>query len=547
MISIVTSDTMRALEQTVMDEGVSEADLIERAAAGIAGYIDGNVRSNAVADRSVLALAGPGNNGVDALLAAALLVERGWQAFAILVGRKDLDEIPADPESMSKIQVVDEIPPVDVILDGIYGISGRTDLPDPVNSTLNMVGKAKRRAPVPLLVAVDCPTGTNTETGEVAESILRADVTLCISNPKIGMLRAPALDYLGELVILDIEVRTDEPDPGVGAMMVDRDYVRTSLVPRPATAHKSQVGGLLIVGGAPGYYGAPRLAGEAALRAGCGYVGMAVPRSIAGSIATAVPELIFHPLSDADGRRSATTVREALSESKRYDALVVGPGLGRDEVASTLLENLFELHHPDRHDDARESIFGIPRRVEAVVDADDSNISAFPLVIDADALNWLSQQENWPSLLEGRTCVLTPHVGEMARLLKLESEEVAADAWNVARQAASDLGQVIVLKSAMTCVATPEGELFVAPRPTPELATPGTGDVLSGLIGAFLAQGNAPTAAAAIAIYAGAIAGRIARLRLGSRSVIARDVTACLPDVLRELESPALSMLSEAW
>ena len=547
MISIVTPDAMRALEQSVINDGVSEAELIERAATAIADFIHRNVRSSDGTSRSLVALAGPGNNGVDGLLAAALLVERGWQAYAVLVGRKNLDGLPGEPEMLSQIQVVGDIPQVDVILDGIYGNSGRTDLPKPAKTALEMIRRVRGEARPPILIAVDCPTGTNTETGQVADAIVGADVTLCISNPKIGMLKSPALDHIGELVALDIGVRTDDLDPDVRASMIDRNFVRSALAPRPATAHKSQVGGLLIVGGAPGYYGAPRLAGEAALRAGCGYVGMAVPRSIAGTIATAVPELIFHPLSDADGRRSATTVREALSDSNRYDAFVVGPGLGRDEVASTLLESLFQLHSPARREEARESIFGIPRRIESVEDSDEGDVRSYPLVIDADALNWLSELDDWPSLLEGRTCVLTPHVGEMARLLDGETGDVAADPWNVARQAASDWGQVVVLKCGLTCVATPEGDVFVAPRPTPELATPGTGDVLSGLVGAFIAQGNAPADAAKIAIYVGAMAGKVARLRLGARSVVARDAIEGLPVVLRDLESPALSRLTEAW
>ncbi|CAN5671594.1 bifunctional ADP-dependent NAD(P)H-hydrate dehydratase/NAD(P)H-hydrate epimerase [soil metagenome] len=546
MIPIVTPDTMRALEQQVMDTSVTELDLIQRAATQIANYLDRSISSKGMNPRSLLAVAGPGNNGVDALVAAAMLASRGWEVYALLVDRKGLSELPLSDDLVSGIQLVTEVPEVDVILDGIFGNSGRIDLPDTVTSALEKIAEAIRSNSPPLVVAVDCPTGTNTLTGEVASSILSADVTLCISNPKIGMLRTPAIEHLGQLEVLDIGIRTADVDPEVRAAIIDAGHVRSNLVSRSVGAHKSQVGGLLIVGGAPGYYGAPRLAGEAALRAGCGYVGLAIPRSIVGAIASAVPELIFHPTSDSDGRRSATTVREALSKSSRYDAIVIGPGLGRDEVASALLSELFDSHAGAAIEAAPSSAFGIPRRTARPEAENETNLSAYPLVLDADALNWLSEQDDWPSLLQGKTCVLTPHVGEMARLLGVEPEDVSSDPWTVARTAAADWGQVVVLKSQLTCVAKPEGDVVVAPRPTPELATPGTGDVLSGLIGAFIAQGSAVADGAAIALYVGAMSGKMALTKHGARSVIARDVIDGVSRVLRDLESPTRARLAAA-
>ncbi len=542
MIPIVTPETMRSLEQAVMDAGTSDAELIGRAAQLIAAYLDERVLPEASGERSVLAVAGPGNNGVDAIVAASMLARLGWRANALLVGRSDMSEHPELEDHLADVEVVEHAVAADVILDGIFGNSGRTALPDDAVAALQEIEIA--RSARALIVAVDCPTGMNTLAGEVADEIVAADVTLCISNPKVGMLKSPAINYLGELIVLDIAVRTAELDPDVGATLLDDSFVRSRLPERRAIGHKSQAGGLLIIGGAPGYFGAPRLAGEAALRTGCGYVGLAAPRSIIGAIASAVPELIYHPLSDADGRASARVVGEALTEGGRYDAVVCGPGLGRDEVATRFLSELFAPATPSSEQQAPDSPFGIPRRHAAQESSEYSGIGDLPLVLDADALNWLSTQEDWPALLADRACVLTPHVGEMARLLSIEPDEVAADPWGVARKAASEWRQVVVLKGTITCVATPDGELYVAPRATPELATPGTGDVLAGIVGALLTQGCAPADAAALGIYIGSLAGCAARQQLGTRSTIARDLIAGLSVVLTQFDSPAVSRLT---
>ena len=532
MKRIVSPEEMRELEQDVIETGVSVADLIERAATEISTFLDRNLVTPTEEPLSVVAVAGPGNNGVDAIVAAAMLAEKGWQASVSMVDRTDLSEHPDLSHYLDGLVMTEDLGVADVVLDGIFGNSGRTDLPDGVPDMLERIDAA-RAATGCLVVAIDCPTGTNTETGEVADSIVAADLTLCISNPKLGMLREPALGYLGELIVLDIgvsDVAIDSPS------MVTINDVRTRLPARSAAAHKSEVGGLLIAGGAPGYFGAPRLTGEAALRSGCGYVGLAVPRSIAGAIASAVPELIFHPTSDADGRASASVVNEALTEGGRYDAVVIGPGLGRDEVATRFMSELFESATQALTTESPSSAFGIPRRASQQEEAEAFDLSEFPLVLDADALNWLAGVESWPQLLEGRSCVLTPHVGEMARLLDVDRDEIAAEPWKTAGEAAREWGQTVVLKCAITCAASPEGDIAVAPRSTPELATPGTGDMLSGIIGAFLAQGLAPFDAASSAIWVGAMAGRRSRLRLGTRAVVARDVIDELSGVFRSLE-----------
>ncbi len=539
MSSIVTPQTMRDIDRTYLEEGTSESELILRAASEIAHYVDNAAPENRQRPRSVIAVAGPGSNGVDAIVAAALLVERGWSASALLVLRNELPAFPAVEQHLSSIEIVEEIATADVILDGIFGNSERTDLPEDVLNTVGAINAARSQLGVTVF-AIDCPTGTNALTGETASAVVSADVTLCISNAKVGLLRRPASDHIGELELLDIGLPVLTPDADVRAVMIQPNLVKTCLPQRRSDAHKSSVGGVLIVGGAPNYFGAPRLAGEAALRSGAGYVGLAVPRSIVASIASAVPEIVFLPTTETDGRKSAEIVRKAVDDHDRYSSIVVGPGLGSDEVTRDLLHNLFGVHEEQQETQGSSTVFGIPRRSTPSRVTGDSRLSRIPWVIDADGLNWLSAQDDWVALLRSKRCVLTPHPGEMARLLGVDQFEDAADPWDVARSAAVEWGQVIVLKGGFTCVATPDGYVYVAPRATVELATPGTGDVLAGMIGAFLAQGCSPTEAATLSVYLGSMAGKDAKRRFGVRSVIARNLIDGIPQAIVGLEQARL-------
>jgi NAD(P)H-hydrate epimerase len=537
MIPILTPDQMRAVEQAAIDAGTPVEHMMERAADRIASFINHHVIRHEAGARTVLVLAGPGNNGGDALAAAARLAESGWEARAVLVSRSGFDGVPAAQEDLARLQIVDdlgEFDTLDVVLDGIFGNSGRAELTDAAREAIGTSSVYGRRLGA-VMIAVDCPSGVDAMTGEADDAAFQADLTLCISHPRRGLLREPAASRVGELVVLDIGLTAS--DIADAPMHIDAGFVRERLPFRRASAHKSRIGGLLIVGGAPGYFGAPRLAGEAALRAGCGYVGLAVPRSITTAIAAQVPELIFHPTSDGDGRRSAATVREAVNDSERYDALVLGPGLGRDEVADDLLSDLFMPKQPAAAASTSSSVFGIPRRQEVVSETAGGRFESLPRVIDADGLNWLSEQEDWPELLREQRCVLTPHPGEMARLVGSNVDDVLADPWTVALDAARSWGQIVALKHGYTCVACPDGRLLVAPRATPELATPGTGDVLSGVIGAFIAQGLEPEDAAAAAVYAGSMAGRSARSVFGVHSVIARDLIDAIPRTMLDIAS----------
>ena len=327
----------------------------------------------------------------------------------------------------------------------------------------------------------------------------------------------------------------DDVRPRLGSadLLVDETIARGLLPRRSFGAHKWGVGGVLIVGGAPHYVGAPLLCAMGAGRAGAGVVNLAVPRGVIGAIASAIPEVAYLVLPETEGQAGGRRAAEEIGKRlEKIAAVVVGPGLGEDEAAASLLEALFGASAR-----TRPIGFSAGGRAEATDEAAAGPLAAAgkPLVLDADALNWLAGQERWWERLPRRGAVLTPHVGEMARLTKLSADELTADPVGAARHAAREWGQAVVFKYGFT-VATDGDRAYVADDAPRSLATAGSGDVFAGTIGAFLAQGLAPLEAAALAIYVGVRAARRLEARLGTLALLASDLPLAMAEVLANLE-----------
>jgi NAD(P)H-hydrate epimerase len=385
-----------------------------------------------------------------------------------------------------------------VILDGVFGIGGRDELLPDLERAFEAATRARLMRGT-ALVAIDVPSGVDSASGAAHPAAFRADVTLCLGLPKLGLIREPAATHVGELVLLDIGVPA--PDIPGRPRMIDETSVRQLLPRRRASAHKHDVGALVVIGGAPLYFGAPRLTGEAALRAGAGLVCLAVPEPLVAVIAGQVPELVCVPLP-MDGDAAGRAIRAFVDDRHRVvTAAAIGPGLGRAETTDRLLDALLDDNG-----------------------AGSDALGSVPLVIDADGLNWLARRDRWPRRLTPGRAILTPHPGEMARLLQIEPDALLKDPIETARRAARRFEQVVVFKTGFAPIATPQGEVWISPRATPELASAGTGDVLTGLIGGLLSQQLAPADAARAGVYIGALSGRAARTRHGVRGVVATDV-----------------------
>lgn len=514
MTPIVTALQMRELEAATIAAGSTEADLMRRAAEQIAQWIE--TRITRERQRRALAFVGPGNNGGDALVALALLRERGWACECIMFGRDTVGVLPADRESLAAITRADtaRISHADVILDGVFGIGGRTDLPESVATAFRLAREARQLHRIPM-IAIDVPSGTDATTGNASLDSFRADVTLCLGFVKRGLLIEPAASHAGDIEHLNIGLT--EPPVGWSDQVITIDDIQRCLPQRRASTHKSDAGTALIISGAPTYYGAPRLAAEAALRAGAGLVALATPESVVPTIAGQLPEVVHIGLPDEADALSERVLSFIGSRASTLQSIVVGPGIGRGKMADSIMTLLFSDEYASR------SWFDHP---------------APGLVIDADALNWLSERDEWYERIPPRSAVLTPHAGEMARLMRTGREVVRESSLALASEAAVRWQQHVVLKSGVTALATPDGHLRVSPRATPELATAGTGDVLAGLIGGLMAQGLDAERASMCALWVGATAGKRARDNGSTLSVIARDVIDQIPRVMNAVIEP---------
>ncbi|MCC6314283.1 MAG: NAD(P)H-hydrate dehydratase [Thermomicrobiales bacterium] len=323
------------------------------------------------------------------------------------------------------------------------------------------------------------------------------------------------------------------PELGPKDATIDRALALALLPRRAFGAHKWGVGGLVIVAGAPGFAGAAALSAAAAGRAGAGIVHVAAPRSIASVVVMRSPEVVTVPLAEGEtafaGRRSLEGLEAKLEKSA---ALLVGPGLGEDEAAGALLGALFGAG-PTR----TRIGFGFGAAPDVEIPASEGVIgrAGKPVAIDADALNWLAKQPSWPDLLPKGNAVLTPHVGEMSRLLDRPTDEILADPVGTTREAARAWGTVVLFKYGYTAISDGERTLVAEDAPT-SLATAGTGDVLAGAVGAFLAQGLMPLDAAALAVYTGMQAARRVERRVGTLGLVASDLPLAIAEELAALE-----------
>jgi hydroxyethylthiazole kinase-like uncharacterized protein yjeF len=346
-----------------------------------------------------------------------------------------------------------------------------------------------------VVIACDVPSGVDASTGEVAGAAVRADATATFHAAKPGLWISPGKDHAGEAHVIDIGIPPGAPvHPSVGLITSD---VVAGIPTRGRESTKFAAGAVLVCGGSTGLTGAPCLASEAAQRAGAGYITALVPASLNYVFEQRLLEAMSVPLPDIEGGLQPSAADTILERTQRAGALVLGPGLGRGPAT-----------------------FELARAVAARAE--------IPLLLDADGLN---AHAGRLGVLAGRSApaVLTPHAGELARLLDAESAEIAAHRLASAHRAASEAQAILVLKGDDTIVAAPDGRAGISRGGSPALATAGTGDVLSGVIGAYLSKQMDPFHAACAGVFVHARAGQLAAARIALEGVIARDVIECLP------------------
>lgn len=514
MEKLVNVAEMIAIEQAAAAAGLSSATLLQNAGGALADFV--NTAYSQKADQNVLGLVGKGNNGGDTLVALAQLATAGWAARAWLAVARPLDDpwlarfIAAGGEFVTRADDPDYsrlaawVGAGAVLLDGLLGTGVSLPLRAPYPAILGAAAAALEAAPArPAVIAVDCPSGVDCDTGAAPVECLPADWTVCMAACKRGLLAFPAYNYVGRLHLADIGLAPDFPPlAAIPRAVLDAAGVRAMLPPRPLDSHKGTFGRALIVGGARNYYGAPLLAGRAAFRAGAGWVTLATPEPLVPALAGHFPEATWLPLPHIEGSLLPDSVENIGHELGRVTGLLVGPGIGADPDTGEFLRDLLAVR-------------GLP-----------------PLALDAEALRLLARMKNWPGRLPAQT-VLTPHPGEMAALTGLTTAAIQADRLALAERSAAEWGCVVVLKGAFTVVAAPDGRSHILPIATSALARAGTGDVLAGILVGLMAQGLAPFEAASAAVWLHAQAGLAAARRLGSNAgVLAGDLVDELPALL---------------
>lgn len=534
---LVTVAEIQAIEKEGDERGVSYEEMMERAGSGVARIV--HDLFNRSAHDTVTALVGSGNNGGDALVACEVLAELGWHVRAVLVRHRSEDDPYVHRVKKAKGEVLDFarendwtkleswMDTSDVLIDGILGTGFQLPLRPELEkflSRLHEMGLPRH------IVAVDCPSGIDCDSGETAPFVLPAEVTICMDAVKIGLLRFPANNYVGRLEVVDLGLPNDlSAFQSIKTFVVSDEDVEKSLPKRPKDAHKGTFGTAMVVAGSVNYTGAAALAGEAAYRIGAGLVRMAVPSPLHAVLSGLLPEITWLLLPHEMGMIAEEAADVILSNMERVTAVLLGPGLGLEPTTTRFFERVLANAHGEPKTEGMGFLGGSQRKQPAVK-------SLPPCVIDADGLKHLARIPDWYRQLPPES-VLTPHPGEMSVLTGLDIGDIQADRIEITRKFAVEWGHVVVLKGAMTVVAAPDGSAYIIPVATAALARAGTGDVLAGLIVGLRAQGVPAVAAAKIGAWIHAQAGLAAIDLVGHpASVLAGDVLAAVPEILRRFD-----------
>ncbi len=544
---------MVGAEKAADAAGVSYAQMMETAGKAVAEAI---ITRQAIEGASVLVLVGPGNNGGDGLVCGRYLAEAGADVAFYLYK-------PRNPESDANYAKILEmglftitagsdqgyralrarLGITDILVDALLGTGVSRPIGGNLGKLMRLIrdkvtrwrqndkvtrwqGDKARAEPAevvidnsrlvavspprlvtpspcyPVIVAVDCPSGLNCDTGALDPLAFPADLTVTFAGPKRGHFIFPGAAACGELVAADIGIPPDLPEvKGVKVEVATAVTAQSLLPPRPPDGHKGTFGKVLIASGCDLYRGAPVLAAKAAFRAGSGLVALAVPEIIRQSATVLLPEATYAPVAD-ETLLSAGTARQLLAQMGQYRALLTGPGLGdAADFLTTLLTGKDTLPQ---------------------------------LVVDADGLNILARLPDWPSLLPPGT-ILTPHPGEMSRLMGISLGELKArDRVATAQEQAQAWGHIVLLKGAYTVVARPSGEAMIIPFANPALAVGGSGDVLGGIIVSLLGQGMAAYEAAVLGAY---LHGAAAALYPGSAGLLSGELADLVPQALEQLRA----------
>jgi NAD(P)H-hydrate epimerase len=503
-MKIASSEEMREIDRRTREEFSLPTLLLmenagERSAEMALAMLEGE---------NVVVVAGKGNNGGDGIACARHLFNLGVKVKIVLLARKE--EIKGDAKANLEIaermgieilelpdDIKSHLQDADLVIDAIFGTGLKGEVGSPYKEAIEAINSAEK----PVL-SIDIPSGIG-DNGEICGVAVKADRTITFALPKRGLILYPGAYYAGDIYVADIGIpRSLLSTPALD--LLTPSLLQELLPERPPDAHKGSFGHLLVLSGSLGFTGAAAMCCEGALRVGTGLVTLGIPSSLNDIMEVKLTEAMTYPLPETKEHTLSFQALPLIKEKlRKCSALAIGPGLSTNSETCQLVYNLL-------------------KEIE------------LPAVIDADALNCLAGKN---LDFKGKKFVLTPHPGEMGRLVGEEVRNIQADRIGWAKRLAEESGCVVVLKGARTVIASPEGECFINPTGNSGMASGGTGDVLTGMIGGFLAQGLPPLSSALLGVFLHGLCGDLAKRELGEEYMCATDLPRFLPKAFEIIRS----------
>jgi hydroxyethylthiazole kinase-like uncharacterized protein yjeF len=511
---ILDSRQMREADRRTTEEiGITSLVLMENAGRQVVAAIEAT--HGELLEGQVAILCGRGNNGGDGFVVARTLLQRGVDVSVFLIGR--VADVRGDARinleilgrlGLSVVEIADgqtwelhfsEVTDSSLIIDAIFG----TGLKAPLAGLFETVVADVNASAIPV-IAIDLPSGLSADSHEPIGPAIEAALTVTLAAPKLSLVLPPAETHAGDVVIADIGIPDGviEDLEGARVELLTRGTMRDLIAPRSADSHKGDYGHVLLIAGSRGRTGAAHLAAVGALRSGAGLVTVATPNCCQAIVASLGAEYMTESIDDGPDGLSPDAVDLVLDLAR--DVVAIGPGLGQAA--------------------------GTRRFIISLVDR-----ATMPLIIDADGLNAFSSNPGALTGREGRDVIITPHPGEMARLVGISNHDVQSNRLDVARDFATSHHVYVVLKGHRTLVATPDGKVFINPTGNPGMATGGSGDVLTGMIAAWLAQLLDAEAACKLAVYLHGLAGDLAEAEEGDVAMTSGDIARHLGEAMLEL------------
>lgn len=512
-MKVVLNDEMRLIDRTSIEKyGIPGVVLMENAGISVVNEIVDNFNF----DSKFTIVCGRGNNGGDGFVVARHLHDKGYGVNVFILGDKEVIKGDALINykiitnlgiSIKEIKNEDDLVKLkesiishSIVIDGLFGTGLSKEVQGIPEKVINIINKYSKYT-----ISIDIPSGIGGNDGKVFGTPIKANKTITFCLPKCGNLVYPGAEYNGKLVIRDIGIPNEViKNVELKHNLIDIEIVRKGLPSRKKDTHKGTYGKANVIAGSAGMTGAAILTCKSALRTGTGLLRLYVGESINHIVKTGVPEAITVPLQEMrKGVIGIHHIEKIINDAKEANVLTIGPGCGSTSELAEIIKQVLA-------------------KVE------------IPIIIDADGLNVLSRDKEW--FLEKKSkIVITPHIGEMARLTNIPIEEIRHDLIKVAKDFATKWGVVVVLKGASTIVASPEGEIYINVKGNPGMATAGSGDVLTGIITGLIAQGLEPLKAAITAVYLHGLTGDKVAYDKGEYGLLAGDLVESLPYTIKDI------------